>query len=1138
MNELAAADLPPSYMQHRAALADATAGDELLSRVRARETAAKPQQPGAAAAPATNPAQAAEEQQGGVVSRTAKDIGLGVIETPRAIVKGVRDAVQSTIDIGNEFNEWMKGTFPNNPLNAGVKWDGDGLHFMSVEDSKTTPEAQITVPDLGAPKSVTGGLVKGVAQFLTGMKGAGKILGKVTEAEGAAGYTAKALQGAIANFGAFDPHQQRLSNLVQQFPALQNPVSAFLASDPTDGAAEGRFKNALEGLGLGVATDGFFKAVKLLRQATFGKTAAEAAANSPEAVAAGAKPKIDESAFRLLGEETTDAKAPLVGVKPAEAPVAPGSPPAGTPEQIAAAAKTAKEEPGKVFINFARIDTPEDVKRAMQEMADLNAEGVSTAARGKQSFEQIKLNAEQKNAWKILSERRQGEPLNAEQSVAARQLWASSADRLTQLATVAASEPSEANLFAFRKMLSVHDSIQKEVIAARTETARALASWRIPVGSSAERFRDVAGALDAAGGSEVSRELASRVSALGRAGMTHEMGLVVEKGAYATTRDAVVEAWVNGLLSNPTTHAANILSNSSVMGLRIAERAVGSKISSVLGDESGVAAGEASAQYFGLTQGIRDAFRYALKTARTGDSGFGLGKLETQREGAITSAAFDLSNTGWLGRAVDMLGMVVRTPGRALQAEDEFFKTIGYRMELYAQAHRQALSEVSSGAIEEQGLSQRIAEIAANPPENIRMAAVDSATYQTFTNAPGKLAQSLQGLTSHYPALKLIMPFVRTPANILKFTFERTPLAPLMSSFRQSISAGGARRDLALAQVGLGSMVMMSAIDATMSGQLSGSGPAEKGTKATMMREGWQPYSVKVGNRWYAYNRLDPVGSMLGMSADIVDALRNAQHEALDDPDTEKLAVATSIAIAGNLINKTYLSGLSSVFEAMSDPQQYGEATIQRMVGSVVPAVVANGARLNDPYQRQVYSMLDAIKARTPGLSDSLQPRRNLWGEPLSYDSGLGNVYDAFSPVYTKPGKQEPIDEEMLRQESNVTMPGKRTNFDGVTVDLGQHPDAYSRYVELAGNELKHPAWKMGSKDLLNAVVSGNHPLSAVYNLRSDGPDGGKDVFIRDTIRQYRELARKQILTEFPTIAAEVRDKKAKQRELKLPVQN
>jgi hypothetical protein len=74
----------------------------------------------------------------------------------------------------------------------------------------------------------------------------------------------------------------------------------------------------------------------------------------------------------------------------------------------------------------------------------------------------------------------------------------------------------------------------------------------------------------------------------------------------------------------------------------------------------------------------------------------------------------------------------------------------------------------------------------------------------------------------------------------------------------------------------------------------------------------------------------------------------------------------------------------------------------------------------------------------------------------------------------------------------------------------------------------------MRLKDLLNAIVDGKHPLSGVYNLRSDGPEGGKEAMIHDLMAQYRDGAKKQLLQEYPDLAQEVTDKQGAKRALKL----
>lgn len=1305
-----------AYMAYRDEAGNQSAVAELEAML-----AAETPQP--AAAP-TEQAPAAQPAGGSVLG----DVARGVVELPRALFTGARDAAQETINLFGDIGDWVE----NQVQTGGFEISRRGIKPISYEELRTLRatgrdvSSQVTLKRLTGgvedPQSTTGKAVKGVSQFVAGFVGASAAL-KTLKPLTRAGKVGKAAgTGAVVDFTVFDPQEERLSNLLQEVPALNNPVTDFLAADPKDSNAEGRFKNAIEGLGLGVAVDGLVLGVKTLRQARIARLRQEEIAKAREVAGVEAeRPKVDETAFRNLGDDSPDA--PLVGVakKAPEAPeTAAGAVPAvakaegqpkaetaqnrfprvdsieginvgpmgrvkprviaeGNPlyretsadglgdylrmdnqfdyvggfvtddpalaigqgqnkgvmirfranslsgeenikpgtgviggreyrvditaprsvdeviiknpkdfEKIRALAKrnlnqnftrtvnddgsikfTRKEEvlsapakggaqpgqlkaaraaaategvkpedvaggtgmvsdgaprgtePGQVYVNFARINAPEDVQTVIKDMADKFAPQIDVARRGVRTFAEIELDAQQVNAWDVLMARRKGDPLNAEQSVAARQLWAASGDKLSQVAKEASANPSEANLFAFRKMLATHYAIQNEVVAARTETARALASWRIPAGGSAERFRDISQALEANGGSAVTRDMADRVAKLANAGMYQELDNFVQRGVWARTRDAMQEAWIMGLLSGPKTHIVNTMSNTAVVFMQMYERKAASTISSILGNSGGVQAGEAMTQWFGLTQSWKDGLRYAAKAAKTGETGFGMNKIELPQTAAITSDAFNLSSGTWAGRAVDGIGNIIRIPGRALAAQDEFFKTIGYRMELNAQALRQAAGEVHAGVIPADGIKARVAELLENPPENLRMSAVDQALYQTFTNSPGKLAQSLQSLKAQFPALTVILPFVRTPANILKFTFERTPLAPLMSSVRADIAAGGARQDLALARLSTGTALMMVAADMAMSGTVSGSGPKDARERQALERTGWQRNSIKVGDRWYAYNRLDPAGSLLGLAAEMVEILNNSEDEDTEESVGEA-AVAAVASISATVMSKTYLSGLADLFEAVSDPKRYTESFVQRLVGSAVPAIVGEAARTVDPYSREVFGMLDAIKRRTPGLSDDLPLRRDLWGRPVTYQSGLGWAYDVFSPIYTKPAKAEPIDDEMLRLGKAVSMPSKKATFQGVNIDLNNYPGAYSRYVELAGNELKHPNYDMGAKDLLNAVVGGEHFLSEIYDQGTDGVDGTKAEIIDSIVGEYRKLAREQVLQEFPEIQGEI----------------
>ena len=122
--------------------------------------------------------------------------------------------------------------------------------------------------DLKAQHPIINGLASGIGQFAVAMIGLGKVAGVAkavipgveagaAAVEGLKGGKAALETGKAATAGAiaFDPHAERLSNLIQGTP-LANPFNAWLAAKPDDTAAEGRLKNAMESLGMDVAITG------------------------------------------------------------------------------------------------------------------------------------------------------------------------------------------------------------------------------------------------------------------------------------------------------------------------------------------------------------------------------------------------------------------------------------------------------------------------------------------------------------------------------------------------------------------------------------------------------------------------------------------------------------------------------------------------------------------------------------------------------------------------------------------------------------------------------------------------------------------------------------------------------------------
>jgi hypothetical protein len=346
---------------------------------------------------------------------------------------------------------------------------------------------------------------------------------------------------------------------------------------------------------------------------------------------------------------------------------------------------------------------------------------------------------------------------------------------------------------------------------------------------------------------------------------------------------------------------------------------------------------------------------------------------------------------------------------------------------------------------------------------------------------------------------------------------------------------------MAVARMATGSTIMLTMADLAMRGHITGDGPSNAGQRQALRRMGVQANSVKIplkdGDRYFSYTGIDPISTPMLLASNIVDILNNSEPND-DDPMAEKAIVAATMAIANQVTSAQYMSGVSNFFAMMQDPTRYGESWVQSLVSSTVPAGVNYVNQLSDPYARYAFDLIDSIKAKTPGLSKDLPVRRDLWGRPIDYRSGLGDLYDFISPIYSSKANAQPIDKEMNRLQLYIPLPNKTMTLDGVSIDLRNYPKAYSRYIELAGNELKSdqygvpidPLTGKGLMGALNDLVTGKSPMSVVYNMGSDGPDGDKAAAIRNMVTKYRSAAKQELLKEFPDLKAEYNAKVAKAR--------
>lgn len=1191
-----------------------------------------PAQPPASPAPAGDDqeTEAADQQQQqqqtpppaspGIVGTVLWDVGRGLTEAPLQVLGGMRDAAQSTIDLA----QWLQEQNV-----AGVKASG----YPKLPDIIKSPE------------TVTGGLVHSVAQFLAGFAIGGKILKAAKIGIEGAPIAGAMIKGAWSDFSAFHAQDQKLSDLVQSFPELKNPVTEFLSSHPGDSEAAGRFKRALEGLALGGLTEGLFRAVKFMRDAYVAHQGAVASGiHTPPASgvsAAPAKPPaspLGNADLPLTAKPGDMIELPDLGV-PADVAAEGAS---GAAADQAAIERMAQNNPaavafselksltplgqGEMYINFARIETEADIKRVIQDAGDAFKGKIDDARRGTRTHEQTRAAAYEIDAWNALLNRRAGAPLNAEESFAARNLWEASARKLLEIADATARDPAPDNLFAFRKMLAIHSAIQTEVLAARAETARALDAWKISARGGRQRLDQIQTLLATYGGEETSELLAREVASLKN--LPEKWGALAdmaERGALARTFGAAKEVYTNALLSNPVTHIKVVESNALMQGLDVVERWAASGFSQKLGSGQ-IGPGEAAAAFFARTLAVKEAWILAEKAFVSGQSEFGArfmqyadfgfrreiaarnvtlnrgswlnplrwpanvaAELRQTVNGKLNTGAWrDRSN--WLGNGVDALGAMVNWPGRMVGAQDDFFKMIGYRGEVAARAFRRIEQQIAGGTLTRDEASGALAEMMRNPPADIHQAAIDHARYLNFTAEPGKFVKYINrferelgeghlGAQIGAALLRFLLPFRSTPAQITWAALERTPFAPLLGRFKEAMAAGGAARDIALTRMALGTTAMMAALDLALDGYITGGGPRGERNKAerqTLIRSGWQEYSLKLPDgisqkntdndgkplpayRYFSFNQLDPFGMHLGMAADLAEVINNADH--LDHDRQESIfraATALGLSFIHNILDKTWMSGVTQLMRAFDQAPEGGGHYAEQMISSYVGSGARWLRRALDPNVRYTHDLITELKNHIPGLSEDLPPARDFWGRIRTYQSGMGAIYDATMPVASRRFDPEPIDKEILDNGFNLGMPQMTLSFGkGLNLYLQNHPEFYSRFLEIRGQEkpsdmpgtaVRDPGTLKALKrkeisdrenlikkygdvpllELLNGIVTHqNDDLSPIYDAAAGGRRGGKEEMIKHIVADYTRAAKGALIYENSNLAEKLNRKRA-----------
>ena len=674
-----------------------------------------------------------------------------------------------------------------------------------------------------------------------------------------------------------------------------------------------------------------------------------------------------------------------------------------------------------------------------------------------------------------------------------------------------------------------------------TGTARALNAHKIKgeLSQPIQRIMDTVNAMDPDSVVGLMRRIAVTDNPLKGAKMLR----VVNQTTGQKFAGMVTEYWINSILSGIVTNTVNFSSNllkaGVIMPLDNLVMGWGGFDGGLFHINNREAWNQGVYAWWGMAEAFRESWDMAVKSFKLGSNILKAdNSIIEQQARKISSAYAGVASESAMGRFLDGFGKVVNIPTRFLMAADEFASQMAYRsnvrVHLMGKAQELFAKGAGEGLTRKEFVAQYIKDnfdsfftdavsgsgaVVRNGTGTFKQA-LDASMEATFTKPliKGTIPADLQNLAARHPLIQHIMPFVRTPMNILDDTIQRMPLLRNLSAeFRAARQEGGEAWARAQAKMTVGLAFMGTAASLYLTGNITGNGPKDKATRDALMATGWRPNSIKVGGAYVSYARFEPFASMFGTITDAMDLYTAA----MSSPDTAdggtldnalQAVWAAGFGVMKNLASKTYLSGAGELLNAAgSDDASKMERFATRYLTSYVPSVLNSARRLYDPTTNEVRGIIDTVKDKIPGLSSSLPPKYSwITGQPIQY---MGGRASGFSPVVWESDKNDETLTELARLAGGLNAPSGRMS--GVKLS----PQQLSDYQRL------HGTVTIGGKTMLESLrnaVQNKDRLSRMIDggELADGTDTVDPMLIRfnSIIRQYRKKAESELKKLYPEL--------------------
>ena len=451
-------------------------------------------------------------------------------------------------------------------------------------------------------------------------------------------------------------------------------------------------------------------------------------------------------------------------------------------------------------------------------------------------------------------------------------------------------------------------------------------------------------------------------------------------------RGAGIKSWMRiSMLFNPKTQVRNVAGNAIIAPVNSFSDLFASMADRIVGSKTGYrTTGVTNIQNYvkgfieGLYQSYND-FKQGINTRNIQGNRFEIGEGKS------------FNNNTAIGKALNRVDSLLSF---MLDAGDRMFYEASFTNSVNNQLVLNNTTEVT----------QEMIDIATQ--EALSRTWQDNNNYTRFVLNVRKMLNNVN--VRGYGLGDVLIPFAKTPANLTKAIVDYSP-AGLINTLvkgkrlKNAIETGQFTPQMqhdfvqTLGKASVGTMLYIAGYALAKAGIVSGESDDDKDVRDFMRNTlGVNSYSIKIGNKSFTYDWVQPIAAPFSMMANFV----KKQEE------SENLAEAITSALDTGLNVIFEQSFLTSINDVLSEPGEIGTKLGEQLLdlpARAIPTFMKQIADMVDGTQRTSFeygkpleSAINSVKSKIPFLSKTLAPSVDSMGREIRKYGGNNNIFNVF----------------------------------------------------------------------------------------------------------------------------------------------